>query len=72
MTKLSAFSAASLLVLLAACGVPRGNAGGGQAAPTAKTPGWTGSTVVPGNNSTIAGDAAATYQQQRWPMERGR
>ncbi|HYZ24019.1 MAG TPA: hypothetical protein VE690_17865 [Rhodopila sp.] len=31
------------------------------------SPGWTGRTIVPGNNSTIAGDAEATYQQQKWP-----
>jgi hypothetical protein len=35
------------------------------------TPGWTGRTVVPGNNSTIAGNAAATEQQQKWPLNRG-
>lgn len=31
-----------------------------------ETPGYTGSTIVVGNNSTIAGDAAATYLQQKW------
>ena len=35
------------------------------------TPGWTGRTVVPGNNSTVAGDAVATEQQQKWPLGRG-
>jgi hypothetical protein len=32
----------------------------------ANTPGWTGSTVVVGNTSTIAGDAQATYLAQKW------
>jgi hypothetical protein len=36
------------------------------------TPGWTGRTIVVGNNSTIAGDAVATEQQQKWPLGRGR
>ena len=36
----------------------------------AKTPGWTGRTVVIGSNSTVAGDAAATYDQQKWPRGR--
>jgi hypothetical protein len=31
------------------------------------TPGWTGRTVVPGNTSTVAGNAAATELQQKWP-----
>jgi hypothetical protein len=38
--------------------------------PTPGGPGWTGQTVVIGNNSTIAGNAEATYQQQRWPLQR--
>jgi hypothetical protein len=41
-----------------------------DSAPNAAGPGWTGSTVVPGNNSTVASDAEATYQQQRWPFPR--
>ncbi len=32
--------------------------------------GATGRTVVPGSNSTVAGDAAATNDQQKWPMIR--
>jgi hypothetical protein len=36
------------------------------------TPGSTGRTIVIGNNSTIAGDAVATEQQQKWPLGRGR
>jgi hypothetical protein len=36
------------------------------------TPGWTGRTIIPGNNSTIAGNAEATEQQQKWPIGRGR
>jgi hypothetical protein len=30
------------------------------------TPGYTGRTVVIGNNSTVAGNAEATYLQQKW------
>ena len=36
-----------------------------QAAGSA-TPGWTGRTQVVGNNSTVAGNDAATYLQQKW------
>jgi hypothetical protein len=36
------------------------------AGANANTPGWTGTTVVLGNNSTIAGDAQATYLEQKW------
>jgi hypothetical protein len=39
-----------------------------MAATGPNTPGWTGQTVVPGNNSTLAGNAEATYQQQKWPL----
>jgi hypothetical protein len=45
---------------------------GDASASGPNTPGWTGSTVVVGNTSTVAGDAAATYQQQKWPLGRGR
>jgi predicted small lipoprotein YifL len=45
-------------------------AGCGQAGPgdptNPNTPGATGSTVIPGNNSTIAGDAEATHIQKLW------
>ncbi len=34
----------------------------------ADTPGYTGRTVLIGNNSTLAGDAEATYRQQKWGM----
>lgn len=44
----------------------------GTVAVDPNTPGWTGRTVVPGNNSTIAGNAVATEQQQKWPFGRGR
>jgi hypothetical protein len=53
--------ALALCALTAACAtpVPPANA-------SANTPGWTGTTVVVGNNSTIAGNAQATYLQQKW------
>jgi hypothetical protein len=56
--------AASLMLctLLAACTrAPPPNA-------NANTPGFTGSTIVPGNDSTIAGNAEATYNQQKWGL----
>lgn len=34
----------------------------------ANTPGYTGSAIVVGSSSTLAGDAEATYQQQKWGM----
>lgn len=40
----------------------------GSASSNGVNPGWTGRTTVPGNNSTIAGDAAATYDQQKWQL----
>jgi hypothetical protein len=53
--------ALALCALLAACTqAPPQNA-------NANTPGYTGNTVVPGNNSTLAGNAQATYDQQKWP-----
>lgn len=38
-------------------------------AANANTPGWTGTTVVKGSTSTLAGNAAATYYMQKWPIE---
>ncbi len=68
--------APSLLILLAApllscvalggCSQPAADAA--TAGPN--TPGWTGKTFVLGNTSTVAGDAAATELQQKWPLER--
>ncbi len=55
-----------LTLLLAGCGSARINTGG--PAPDASTPGWTGRTVVTGSSSTIAGNAAATEQQQKWQL----
>lgn len=37
-----------------------------QASFDPNAPGATGRTVVPGSTSTIAGDALATEQQQKW------
>ncbi|MDR3531633.1 MAG: hypothetical protein P4L90_13905 [Rhodopila sp.] len=31
-------------------------------------PGATGKTIVPGSTSTVAGDADATYMQQKWQL----
>lgn len=36
----------------------------GGPSPTATVPGGTGRTVVPGNNSTVAGDSAGTAKTQ--------
>jgi len=57
---------ALLLGTPAGCGAPRTNASGASA--NASTPGWTGRTVIPGSTSTVAGDAAATEQQQKWQL----
>ncbi len=52
--------AIALCTLLAACTeVPPQHA-------NANTPGFTGNTIVRGNNSTVAGGAEATYTQQKW------
>jgi hypothetical protein len=70
-TMCSILSAASLLVTLGACAAPL-DVSAEQAAQNAKIPGWTGRTFVVGSNSTIAGDAVATYDQQKWQLGRGR
>ena len=57
----------TILLPLAACAPTQST---GPAAQNANTPGWTGSTTVIGNTSTIAGDAAATNDQQKWPRSR--
>jgi hypothetical protein len=54
------------VLLLAACAQDT------EAARNPSMPGATGRTIVPGNTSTIADDAEATLQQQRWPIGRGR
>ncbi|HET6605069.1 MAG TPA: hypothetical protein VFG62_00275 [Rhodopila sp.] len=53
--------AVAVCALLAACtqGAPPG--------ADANTPGFTGTTIVRGNNSTLQGNTDATYQQQKWP-----
>lgn len=56
--------AASALFALAACNAASNRAD--QAKYNEHTPGWTGTTLVAGSNSTIAGDAEATYLQQKW------
>jgi hypothetical protein len=66
----SIFSAVSLLLALGACSVPAVDAN--QAARNENTPGWTGRTVVIGSTSTIAGNALATYDQQKWQLGRDR
>jgi len=70
-TSCSLLLAAPLLAIVALGGCAQ-NPPPGANAINANTPGWTGRTVVVGNNSTIAGDAGATEQQQKWPLGRGR
>ncbi len=67
MTKMiwSIMSASSLLIMVTACSVPDYTA----TAMNDHTPGWTGRTLIPGNTSTVAGDAAATNSQQKWPFD---
>jgi hypothetical protein len=61
-------AAAALTLTLLMGGCAQGNLSAGGPG----TPGWTGRTVVVGNNSTIAGDATATENQQKWPLGRSR
>ena len=56
------------IALLSGCAQPTG----ASVALTPDTPGSTGRTIVPGNNSSVAGDAAATEMQQKWPIGRDR
>jgi hypothetical protein len=51
--------------MVTACSVPDYTA----TAMNDHTPGWTGRTLIPGNTSTVAGDAAATNSQQKWPFD---
>jgi hypothetical protein len=73
MTRLarSILVAAPLLAIVSLGGCSQ-NPVAGTAAISPNTPGSTGRTIIPGNNSTIAGDAVATEQQQKWPLGRGR
>jgi hypothetical protein len=71
MTKISILPVAGLLVALGACSATQ-PLPADQAAFNANTPGWTGSTIVVGSTSTIAGDAQATYLQQKWGVGRQR
>jgi hypothetical protein len=64
-------SAVSLLIALAACS-PAPNVDAAQAAQNATQPGWTGRTFVVGSTSSVAGDADATYLQQKWGIGRDR
>ena len=69
MTALRLFAALAIaLPVLAACATPPEFAGDGGS----DRPGWTGRTQVVGNNSTVAGNAAATYLQQKWGIGRQR
>ena len=56
--------AGSALAILGGCT----DSDGGLAARDPNTPGATGRTIVRGSNSTIAGDAAATDSQRKWPL----
>jgi ABC-type phosphate transport system substrate-binding protein len=67
----SVVSTAALVVALGGCAGPA-DVSPSQAAENANKPGWTGRTFVAGSTSTIAGDAEATYQQQKWPVGRDR
>ena len=60
---------AALLGLQVGCGVAGTDS---RSAADASTPGWTGRTVVVGSTSTVAGDAQATYLQQKWGSGRER
>ena len=71
MTKILILPVAGLLVMLGACSATQPLLDN-QAALNGNTPGWTGSTTVVGSNSTIAGDAQATYLQQKWGVGRQR
>ena len=55
------------LLALAGCSQPTATATDASASG-GSVPGATGRTVVPGSNSTVAGDANATEQQQKWPL----
>ncbi len=57
---------AVLLGVPAGCGAPQINAS--EPTANASTPGWTGRTVVRGSTSSVAADAAATEQQQKWQL----
>jgi len=58
------------LLLAGVLAVPVGcsTVGSTQAANGPNTPGWTGRTTVVGSHSTVAGNAEATEQQQKWPL----
>jgi hypothetical protein len=68
MTKITRtiLSATSLVVALGGCSTTRINGSSDQTALDTNTPGWTGRTLVVGSHSTVAGDAQATYLQQKW------
>lgn len=55
----------ALLVLPAGCGMTQNL---GSQAQGSTVPGDTGRTRVVGSNSTVAGDAQATYDQQKWQL----
>lgn len=54
-------AALTAILALTACTQPTPSA-----SANANTPGWTGTTVVPGSTSSIADNAQATYLQQKW------
>ncbi len=67
----SALSTFALLIGLGACTVPA-PPNPDQAAQNNTVPGWTGRTFVLGSSSTVAGNAEATYEQQKWGVGRQR
>jgi hypothetical protein len=64
----SALLLTGLLIAPAGCGTVGSGVGSSQTANNPSTPGWTGRATVVGSHSTIAGAAAATEQQQKWPL----
>jgi hypothetical protein len=71
-TPLRIMLAAAPLIAIALLGACSPAPGANALAGGSSTPGFTGRTIIPGNNSTIAGDAEATEQQQKWPTGRSR
>ena len=61
----------ALLAVLGGCSTSP-NVDAAQAEKNANSPGWTGRTFVVGSTSTIAGNAEATYEQQKWQLGKGR
>ena len=70
-TALTAFVGVGAISIPQANAQPQGNAYTQPSAANRHTPGATGTTIVPGDNSTISGDAKATRMQQTGAYGRG-